>query len=278
MQQNSDMPTLTCQSCNKRYVIASRQEYADSSSVDPQFELQELFDMPNGDEFYSDTVLSIGSPGPIDVLSSEGTHSIVNSGASAHESIVLRTRSSQPFCTASCADESPLSLVSEDVVDEALSRKFLIKASSSTVKAGLAAEASASTSAFSIDGAAADPNAVHAEEVMEYLRSFTVDEECSTRPFLHTPSKPLPIVAVRAIIQRAQELFAEEPRVLTISEKVRVFSDIHGNFKDLLIWQRLFWPEGLSSLEGSVLWLGDYVDRGLNSVEVLLYMLAQKVY
>jgi hypothetical protein len=277
VQQNSDLPTLTCQSCNKRYVIVSREAVADLSYVDPQFELKELRDSPYDDEFSGDSVLSIGSPGPIDVQSSEGTHCIVTSGASAHESIVLRTRSSQPFCFENVADNSSLSLASEEFVDEALSHTFLVKASSSSVKAGLAAVSSSSSREASVDSVPADPDTVHVEEVLEYLRSFVVNEDSHVLPYLHSPSKALPLNSVRAIIRRALELFAAEPRVLTVSGNVRIFSDIHGNFKDLLIWQRLFWPDGVASLEGSVLWLGDYVDRGLNSVEVLLYMLAQKV-
>lgn len=279
MQQHSDVPTLTCQRCDKRYVIASREAFAVDSSVDPQFELKELCDSSDNDEFSSDAVLSIGSPGPIDVLSSEGTHSIVSSSAAAFEGVVLRTRSSQPFCTIanSSANSSLLCLASEQGIDEELRRTFLVKATSLSVKAGLAAEASASTLQASDVITPSDPDVAYAEQVLEYLRSFVADDDSPAHPFLHSPSKPLPTDAVRAIIKRAEQLFADEPRVLTVSENVRVFSDIHGNFKDLLVWQRLFWPDGVASLEGSVLWLGDYVDRGLNSVEVLLYMLAQKV-
>jgi hypothetical protein len=274
-QKSSDLPTLTCKNkdCSKRYVIMSRESVAEASCVDPQFE---LCDEPAEEEFVSDSVLSIGSPGPIDVVSSEGTHRIVDGGASAHESIVLRTRSSTPFFSDSGADKSPLSTTTEGV-DDMLRRTFLVQASSSTIKAGLVDQPSASTPEHAVSHDHADANLLHAEEVLDYLRSFAVNEDSPFLPYLHSPTKPLPVVAVRAIIHRAQQLLAEEPRVLTVSEDVRVFSDIHGNFKDLLVWQRLFWPDGVAALEGSVLWLGDYVDRGLNSVEVVLYMLAQKV-
>ncbi len=273
-QKRSDVPTLTCKNCSTRYVIMSRESCAGASCVDPQFE---LCDEPADDECVSDSVLSIGNPGLIDVMSSEGTHRIVDSGASAHESIVLRTRSSTLFLSDSGADKSPLSPTTEEGVDDMLRRTFLVQASSSSIKAGLVDQPSASTFEHAVSHDHADANLLHAEEVLEYLRSFAVNEDSPFLPYLHSPAKPLPVVAVRAIIHRAQQLLAEEPRVLTVSENVRVFSDIHGNFKDLLVWQRLFWPDGVAALEGSVLWLGDYVDRGLNSVEVLLYMLAQKV-
>jgi hypothetical protein len=231
--------------------------------------------------FDSDVALSIGNPGHIDVESSDGTHRIISGGSSAHESIILRTRSSQNSFTASTpsADESPADVSTAEGLDEALCSKFLVKATSSGIKSGLAVGPAPPTECSAVD-VHSSPDAAHADQVLDYLRSFTVneDEESPFLPFLHSPSKPLPIDAIRAIILRAQQLFAEEPRVLAVPEDVRVFSDIHGNFKDLLIWQRLFWPEGAALLQGSVLWLGDYVDRGLNSVEVLLYMLAQKVF
>jgi hypothetical protein len=239
--------------------------------VDPQFVLLET----SADGFDDDGTLSIGNPGPIDMVTSDGSHRIVSGGSSAHESIVIRTRSSQ---LPSTEDSSPIDLTSVDGIDAALCSKFLVKASSSCIKAGLAVEPTFLPYESSAGSSHSSPDIARADEVLEYLRSFTVNEDDPSHPFLRSPAKTLPIDAIRAIIHRSQQLFAEEPRVLAVPEDVRVFSDIHGNFKDLLVWQRLFWPDGVAKLQGGVLWLGDYVDRGLNSVEVLLYMLAQKVF
>jgi hypothetical protein len=228
------------------------------------------------DFFEDDSALSIGNPGPIDVMDSDGVHRTISCGTSAHESIILRTRSSRIFSSDS-ADAALPDAITEEDIDHALMSKFLLKASSSCIKAGLAAQPTSPLPAAAACAAEADGDTMHAEEVLQYLRSFETNEFSDVRPFLHSPSKPMPIDSIRAIIRRAQDLFAQEPRVLHVSGEVRVLSDIHGNFRDLLIWQRLFWPDGAASLQGSVLWLGDYVDRGLNSVEVLLYMLAQKV-
>jgi hypothetical protein len=269
-QLSSDMPTLTCKQCSRRYLVTARgsSSAAQDLCADPQFELCAA---PDDGFFEDDSALSIGNPGPIDVEGGDGVHRTFSGGTSAHESIILRTRSSVPFC----AGEA---LPAADAIDDALTSKFLLKATSSGIKAGLAAQPAAPPPDAAACAAETDPDVSHAEEVLQYLRSFATNEDSDFIPFLHSPSKPMPVDSVRAIIRRAQELFAQEPRVLLVPDEVRVFSDIHGNFKDLLIWQRLFWPDGAAALQGSVLWLGDYVDRGLNSVEVLLYMLAQKVF
>ncbi len=275
MQENSETPTLTCKPCSRRYLVSSRQGPSEAFCADPQFVLCQA---PDDSCFFSDEALSIGNPGHIDVESSDGTHRIVSGGSSAHESIILRTRSSRNSFTGSADDDAPADVTTVEGLDEALRGRYLVKATSTCIRAGLAEPAPPLPETRAGDGHS--PDTAHADEVLDYLRSFTVneDEESPFLPFLHSPSKPLPVDAIRALILRAQQLFAEEPRVLAVPEDVRVFSDIHGNFKDLLIWQRLFWPDGAALLQGSVLWLGDYVDRGLNSVEVLLYMLAQKVF
>ena len=274
VQERGDSPTLTCRSCQKRFLLVSRSKVDDGTCADPQFELQEAPDDAFVDD---DSCLSIGGPGSIDVESSDGVLRTVSGGTHAHESIILRTRSSRISSSESAAGASSESPTSEAAIDDALCSKFLVKATSAAIRTGLAAEVgSAAPPTGSAGDAAADADA---DQVLEYLRSFTAnDDPDSHLPFLHTPSKPLPVQAVRAVVLRAQQLFAQEPRVLAVPDDVRVFSDIHGNFKDLLIWQRLFWPEGVAGLQGSVLWLGDYVDRGHNSVEVLLYMLSQKVF
>lgn len=253
--------------------MTSRRAGEEGLCADPQFV---LCDVPEQQYFASDSVLSIGNPGTIDVESSDGTRRTVSSGASAHESIILRTRSTRDANDVHGSDDTPSFDFASGVegIDEALSTKYLLKATSSSIKAGLATERAPPPCAV----APADCDVAHADVVLDYLRSFAINEDSACLPFMHSPSKPLPIDSIRAIMDSAQRLFAEEPRVLTVAEDVRVFSDIHGNFKDLLIWQRLFWPDGAASLQGSVLWLGDYVDRGLNSVEVILYMLAQKVF
>jgi hypothetical protein len=231
-----------------------------------------------------DSCLSIGGPGFIDVENSNGVHRIVSGGASAHEGIILRTKSSRTVPSDCAVDASSVSAVNEQHIDDVLRVKFLVKSTSSRIMAGAFEASDASTSkVFSGDAPVdpsishSDPYIAHADEILAYLRAFTANEGSPHTPFLHSPSKPLPIAAIRAVVRRAQDIFTREPRVLVVPDDARVFSDIHGNFKDLLIWHRLFWPDGVAALQGSVVWLGDYVDRGLNSVEVLLYMLAQKV-
>ena len=72
-------------------------------------------------------------------------------------------------------------------------------------------------------------------------------------------------------------MFNSEPRILKLKSPVYVFGDFHGNIADLVAFSKLLWPLGMHLTPGSFLFLGDYVDRGQYSIEVLSYLFAQKI-
>ncbi|VEU20197.1 DEKNAAC101050 [Brettanomyces naardenensis] len=78
---------------------------------------------------------------------------------------------------------------------------------------------------------------------------------------------------VRKIIKMATEIFASEPNLLQVPSPVTVCGDIHGQYYDLM---KLFDICG-SPRDTSFLFLGDYVDRGSNSLEVLLLLYSMKI-
>lgn len=77
------------------------------------------------------------------------------------------------------------------------------------------------------------------------------------------------------LINRAKNKLSAEPNLLRIEGKVVIVGDIHGQFYDL-IWM----IQKTKSKYGDnckVLFLGDYVDRGLYGVEVMAYLMAIKL-
>jgi hypothetical protein len=67
-----------------------------------------------------------------------------------------------------------------------------------------------------------------------------------------------------------------EPRVVFVQSPAYVFGDIHGNLEDLHFFSDNIWRLGMSLTAGNFLFLGDYVDRGLNCLECVAYLLAMK--
>jgi hypothetical protein len=70
-----------------------------------------------------------------------------------------------------------------------------------------------------------------------------------------------------------------EPTVLRLNAPMKIFGDLHGQFADLM---RLFDEYGSPSTSGDIsyidyLFLGDYVDRGSHSLEIIVLLLALKV-
>ena len=76
----------------------------------------------------------------------------------------------------------------------------------------------------------------------------------------------------RAIVQQATAVLHAEPTVLAIPAPVTICGDVHGQFYDL---PKLFEVGGTVGTT-RYLFLGDYVDRGTFSVEVLLLLYALK--
>ena len=78
---------------------------------------------------------------------------------------------------------------------------------------------------------------------------------------------------LKILCDKVRELLCEESNVQPVSAPVIICGDIHGQFYDLM---NLF-EKGGDLPDKKYLFLGDYVDRGYNSVETLEYLLCLKL-
>uniref|UniRef100_A0A7S0D6J5 Serine/threonine-protein phosphatase n=1 Tax=Amorphochlora amoebiformis TaxID=1561963 RepID=A0A7S0D6J5_9EUKA len=77
------------------------------------------------------------------------------------------------------------------------------------------------------------------------------------------------------VVRRAKDMLRNEPNVLHLKVPITVCGDIHGQFFDL---DRLFGGEyGGDPNTSTYLFLGDYVDRGCFSTEVVIYLFCMKL-
>lgn len=79
------------------------------------------------------------------------------------------------------------------------------------------------------------------------------------------------------VCQQARDIMKDEPRMLELSSPIYVLGDLHGNFNDLLYFEKVLWHLGPCLCPSSLLFLGDYVDRGQFSIEVVAYLFSYKV-
>lgn len=78
---------------------------------------------------------------------------------------------------------------------------------------------------------------------------------------------------VRGLVLRTREIFMTQGMLLEMEAPVKICGDVHGQYTDLL---RLFELGGFPP-ESNYLFLGDYVDRGRQSLETICLLLAYKV-
>ncbi|KAI9354036.1 Metallo-dependent phosphatase-like protein [Pilaira anomala] len=76
-----------------------------------------------------------------------------------------------------------------------------------------------------------------------------------------------------AICRYAYDIFLGQPTLLELNPGVKIVGDIHGQFYDLI---RLFQMSGFPP-SSNYLFLGDYVDRGMYSLETILLLLCFKI-
>ncbi|CAD8120663.1 unnamed protein product [Paramecium sonneborni] len=78
---------------------------------------------------------------------------------------------------------------------------------------------------------------------------------------------------VRGLCVKARDIFISQPILLELEAPLKICGDVHGQYFDLL---RLFEYGGYPP-ESNYLFLGDYVDRGKQSLETICLLLAYKI-
>ena len=88
-----------------------------------------------------------------------------------------------------------------------------------------------------------------------------------------TQSMHLKEITIKRVLQQAYQIIEKEPVQLELTAPIIIVGDIHGQYYDLLrIFECLKTPS-----EKRFLFLGDYVDRGKQSIETILLLLCFKI-
>lgn len=78
------------------------------------------------------------------------------------------------------------------------------------------------------------------------------------------------------LLVEVTNLFKTEANLLKVNEPVIIIGDIHGQFYDMIhMFEKVVDPRGLPNT--NLLFLGDYVDRGIFSLEVLVFLFSLKL-
>eukprot|EP00301_Raphidiophrys_heterophryoidea_P003449 c11556_g1_i2.p1 GENE.c11556_g1_i2~~c11556_g1_i2.p1 ORF type:complete len:321 (+),score=99.06 c11556_g1_i2:45-965(+) len=76
------------------------------------------------------------------------------------------------------------------------------------------------------------------------------------------------------LCEKVKEILLEEPNVVQVEAPVTVVGDVHGQFHDVLeMFNTVGWAP-----DRPFVFLGDYVDRGANSLETLVLLLCLKLH
>jgi serine/threonine-protein phosphatase PP1 catalytic subunit len=84
---------------------------------------------------------------------------------------------------------------------------------------------------------------------------------------------PIPESDIKSLIALTKEIFTKQPVFLELEAPIIILGDIHGQYYDLL---RLF-EYGCHPPKANYLFLGDYVDRGKQSIETICLLMAYKI-
>ena len=78
---------------------------------------------------------------------------------------------------------------------------------------------------------------------------------------------------IKLLIRKCKEILQKQPAFLELGSPISILGDIHGQYPDLL---KLFQLGGFPP-EKNYIFMGDYVDRGKQSIECICLLLAYKI-
>ena len=131
-----------------------------------------------------------------------------------------------------------------------------------------------STNSFSLN----DPASVTSKNGKEAVKALDIDDMIQRLldvGYTGKVSKSLCLknAEIVAICQAARDVFLSQPTLIELSPPVKIVGDVHGQYSDLI---RLFEMCGFPPA-ANYLFLGDYVDRGKQSLETICLLLAYKI-
>ncbi|XP_022241726.1 serine/threonine-protein phosphatase PP1-gamma catalytic subunit B-like isoform X2 [Limulus polyphemus] len=120
------------------------------------------------------------------------------------------------------------------------------------------------------------PQTVFMSNRMNYRNELNVDkiieQLLSVRNSLEKQVQ-LPEHQIRQLCQVSREIFLNQPMLVELEAPVNIVGDIHGQYGDLLRhFNKIGYPP-----EANYLFLGDYVDRGRQSLETICLLLSYKI-
>lgn len=114
------------------------------------------------------------------------------------------------------------------------------------------------------------------DEFIKKLLKFNLLESCA-RQKLDDDDAPfrlnIPIGIIEILCLKTFDLFSKESNLLELESPFYIFGDIHGQYSDLLRFLEMIELPPKTKL----LFLGDYVDRGENSLEVICLLFSLKI-
>ncbi|ALC40958.1 PpN58A [Drosophila busckii] len=107
----------------------------------------------------------------------------------------------------------------------------------------------------------------------DIIERLTQPPTMGTYPVTMASNPQLAEYEIKAICQSAREVLLKESSLLELKAPINIIGDIHGQFGNLIKYFKMtgFPPKT------KYLFLGDYVDRGRQSIETLTLLLAYKV-
>lgn len=164
--------------------------------------------------------------------------------------------------------DAPPSGIMHSTQNKEPTASILMKKETQGASAALAIADAASATGSSISGNM-DIGALKPADLDDMIKRL-VDAGYSSKV---TKTVCLKNAEITAVCSAARELFLTQPSLLELSPPVKIVGDVHGQYTDLI---RMFEMCGFPP-NSNFLFLGDYVDRGKQSLETILLLLCYKI-